>query len=94
MIKTLRRKTAALLLCASALAATTASADTNGKPTTATVHADRPGPVYDRRIFTQFAEHLGHGIYGGLWVGNDRSIPNTNGFRNDVVAALRNFPSR
>jgi len=91
MIKTLRRKTAALLLCASALAATTASADTNGTPTTATVHADRPGPVYDRRIFTQFAEHLGHGIYGGLWVGNDRSIPNTNGFRNDVVAALRNL---
>lgn len=91
MIKTLRRTTAALLLCASALAATTASADTDGRPTTATIHADRPGPVYDRRIFTQFAEHLGHGIYGGLWVGNDRSIPNTNGFRNDVVAALRNL---
>src|SRR3546814_13425369 len=68
-----------------------ASADTDGRPTTATIHADRPGPVYDRRIFTQFAEHLGHGIYGGLWVGNDRSIPNTNGFRNDVVAALRNL---
>ncbi|KKW91452.1 alpha-N-arabinofuranosidase [Sphingobium chungbukense] len=91
MIKTLRRTTAALLLCASAWAATTANADTDGRPTAVTIHADRPGPVYDRRIFTQFAEHLGHGIYGGLWVGNDRSIPNTNGFRNDVVAALRNL---
>ncbi|WP_375194208.1 alpha-N-arabinofuranosidase [Sphingobium sp.] len=91
MINTLRRTTTALLLCASALGATAASADTDGKPTAATIHADRAGPVYDRRIFTQFAEHLGHGIYGGLWVGNDKSIPNTNGFRNDVVAALRNL---
>ncbi|WP_313809203.1 alpha-L-arabinofuranosidase C-terminal domain-containing protein [Sphingobium sp.] len=89
MIKALRRTTAALLLCATAL--TGAHAQTDGKPTTATIHADRPGPTYDKAIFTQFAEHLGTGIYGGLWVGNDRSIPNTNGFRNDVVAALRNL---
>ena len=91
MTTTLRRAAAALLLCASALTAPLASADTAGKPTTATISANRPGPVYDRRIFTQFAEHLGNGIYGGLWVGKDRSIPNTNGFRNDVIAALRNL---
>ncbi|AOF95516.1 alpha-N-arabinofuranosidase [Sphingobium sp. RAC03] len=90
MIKTLRRTTAALLLCASALT-TSAFADTNGKPTTATINAAQPGPVYDKRIFTQFAEHLGNGIYGGLWVGNDKSIPNTNGFRNDVISALKNL---
>lgn len=54
-----------------------------------TVRADTPGPTYDRRIFTQFAEHLGNGIYGGLWVGEDSKIPNTRGFRNDVVAALK-----
>ena len=53
------------------------------------VHADRPGPTYDRRIFTQFAEHLGTGIYGGLWVGETSKIPNTRGFRNDVVGALK-----
>ena len=58
---------------------------------TATIRADQAGPTYDRRIFTQFAEHLGNGIYGGLWVGNDRSIPNTRGFRNDVVAALKDL---
>jgi alpha-N-arabinofuranosidase len=91
MMKSLRRTTAALLLCASALTATTASADTDGKPTTATIHADKPGAVYDKAIFTQFAEHLGNGIYGGLWVGNDKSIPNTNGFRNDVISALKNL---
>jgi len=28
----------------------------------ATVYGDRPAPTYDRRIFTQFAEHLGNGI--------------------------------
>jgi alpha-N-arabinofuranosidase len=56
---------------------------------TATLHADTPGPVYDHRIFTQFAEHLGNGIYGGLWVGKGSKIPNTRGFRNDVVGALK-----
>jgi len=43
----------------------------------------------DRNIFGQFAEHLGHGIYEGIWVGPDSSIPNTRGIRNDVVAALK-----
>lgn len=89
-MKSLRRASAALLLCASALS-TTAVADTDGKPTTATIHADKPGAVYDKAVFTQFAEHLGNGIYGGLYVGNDKSIPNTNGFRNDVISALKNL---
>ena len=57
--------------------------------TSIVVHADTPGPVYDRHIFTQFAEHLGNGVYGGLWVGPESKIPNTRGFRNDVVTALK-----
>lgn len=40
-------------------------------------------------IYGQFAEHLGSCIYGGLWVGEDSSIPNTNGYRNDVLKALQ-----
>lgn len=56
---------------------------------TGTVRADTPGATYDRHVFTQFAEHLGTGIYGGLWVGPNSPIPNTRGFRNDVVAALK-----
>src|SRR5215469_6843224 len=43
----------------------------------------------DRNIFGQFAEHLGHGVYEGIWVGPDSTIPNTRGIRNDIVAALR-----
>ena len=54
-----------------------------------TIQADNPGPVINRDIFGQFAEHLGEGIYGGVWVGKDSPIPNVRGIRSDVVGALR-----
>ncbi|UKE74463.1 alpha-N-arabinofuranosidase [Xanthomonas graminis] len=54
-----------------------------------TLHADQPGAQVSRNLFGQFAEHLGNGIYGGVWVGPDSKIPNTRGYRNDVVAALK-----
>ena len=57
--------------------------------TRVTVEADKPGPRIDRHIFGQFAEHLGTGIYGGVWVGPDSKIPNVRGIRSDVVAALK-----
>jgi alpha-N-arabinofuranosidase len=53
------------------------------------IDVSRTGAKIDRNIFGQFAEHLGHGIYDGIWVGSDSPIPNTRGVRNDVVAALR-----
>jgi alpha-N-arabinofuranosidase len=56
---------------------------------TLSVDASKAGAKIDRNIFGQFAEHLGHGIYEGVWVGPDSSIPNTRGIRNDVVEALR-----
>ncbi|UAK26075.1 alpha-N-arabinofuranosidase [Sphingomonas nostoxanthinifaciens] len=87
MSRMFRRTAAALLIAAQAFSAGQAAPD--AVSITATVHGDRPGPIYDRHIFTQFAEHLGNGIYGGLWVGNDKTIPNTRGFRNDVVGALK-----
>lgn len=45
--------------------------------------------VIPKEIYGQFAEHLGTCIYGGLWVGENSSIPNTNGYRNDVLNALK-----
>jgi len=60
-------------------------------PVTATIHADQPGAKIDRHIYGQFAEHLGRGIYEGVWVGPKSKIPNTRGFRSDVVAALRDL---
>ena len=53
------------------------------------IDAAKPGPVISKYVYGQFAEHLGTGIYGGLWVGPDSKIPNTRGWRNDVVGALQ-----
>lgn len=57
----------------------------------ATLLLDEAGPTINRDIFGQFAEHIGEGIYGGIWVGKDSKIPNVNGIRSDVVAALRDI---
>ncbi len=43
----------------------------------------------NKEIYGHFAEHLGRGIYEGIYVGEDSTVPNTNGMRNDVVAALK-----
>ena len=56
---------------------------------TVSVEPGAAGPIIDRHIFGQFAEHLGRGIYEGIWVGTDSKIPNTRGIRKDVVQALK-----
>ncbi len=44
----------------------------------------------NKNIYGHFAEHLGRCIYDGFYVGeNNKTIPNTEGIRNDVIAALR-----
>ena len=53
------------------------------------IDVSKPGAKIDRNLFGQFAEHLGTGIYEGVWVGPDSPIPNTRGIRNDVVGALK-----
>ena len=53
------------------------------------IDVSRTGAKIDRNIFGQFAEHLGQGVYQGIWVGPNSKIPNTRGIRNDVVAALK-----
>ncbi|MDQ0192771.1 alpha-N-arabinofuranosidase [Paenibacillus wynnii] len=54
-----------------------------------TVNTDITKGIINRNIYGHFSEHLGRCIYEGLWVGEDSPIPNTNGIRNDVVAALK-----
>jgi alpha-L-arabinofuranosidase len=68
--------------------ASRASADSE---TRITLHADQSGPVINRNIYGQFSEHLGHCIYDGIWVGPDSKIPNTEGYSNAVLAALRDL---
>lgn len=77
------------LLAGAAVALMAGAPAIAGAPVEVTVDAARPGDVIDRNIFGQFAEHLGSGIYGGIWVGKDSPIPNVRGIRSDVVAALK-----
>ena len=53
------------------------------------IDPNQTGPVISKHIFGQFAEHLGRGIYEGVWVGPESNIPNTRGLRNDVIQALK-----
>ncbi|MGV3656479.1 MAG: alpha-N-arabinofuranosidase, partial [Chitinophagaceae bacterium] len=57
---------------------------------TATLQAASPQNTISKHIYGHFAEHLGRGIYDGIYVGEkNTTIPHTAGVRNDVVAALK-----
>jgi alpha-N-arabinofuranosidase len=73
-----------LLISGLVLSSSMAIADTQ-----VTFDTTKPGPVINKNIYGQFIEHLGRGVYEGLWVGPDSTIPNTRGWRNDVVGALK-----
>ncbi len=70
-----------------AAVASVALADSN--VVTVALRPDANAPVIPKEIYGQFAEHLGSCIYGGLWVGPDSKIPNQNGYRTDVLNALK-----
>jgi len=54
------------------------------------LHADKAADTINKNIYGHFAEHLGHCIYGGFYVGdNNKKIPNKNGIRLDVIEALK-----
>lgn len=76
-----------LALCTSAVAV--AAQSNEPLRTELTIRADTPGSRIDPAIYGQFAEHLGRSIHEGVWVGENSPIPNTRGFRNDVIAALK-----
>jgi alpha-L-arabinofuranosidase len=54
-----------------------------------TIDATQEGQQISKYIYGHFAEHLGRCIYDGIWVGPDSSIPNINGYRKDVIEALK-----
>jgi alpha-L-arabinofuranosidase len=82
------KKLLAALAVASCLSAS-AFAATKPTEATLTVRADQPGAKIDAALHGQFMEHLGRNVYEGIWVGPDSKIPNTRGYRNDVLAALK-----
>ncbi|MCB0126857.1 MAG: alpha-N-arabinofuranosidase, partial [Caldilineaceae bacterium] len=63
--------------------------------TTIHINTTTPKGTISRHIYGHFAEHLGQCIYGGLWVGEDSPIPNTQGIRTAALDALRriNIPN-
>ncbi len=83
------RQRAVVALCL--VSASCAGAQTRSAPLSAegTLRGDTPGAIIAPDIYGQFAEHLGRSVYDGVWVGPQSPIPNTRGFRNDVVAALK-----
>ena len=48
-------------------------------------------PQISKHIYGHFAEHLGRCIYGGFYVGEDSEIPNLDGVRKDIIAALKDM---
>lgn len=76
----------AISLCCLSVAAVSMSAKT---VTEVRLLPSEESPVIQKEIYGQFAEHLGTCIYGGLWVSPESSIPNTQGYRNDVLNALK-----
>ena len=78
----------AALFLAALLMAVSANAQ---KKSSVSLVSGAEGYKINKEIYGQFAEHLGSCIYGGLWVGKDSKIPNTQGYRNDVLQALRDI---
>jgi alpha-N-arabinofuranosidase len=55
-----------------------------------TVKLDEGKDTISRHIYGHFAEHLGRCIYDGFYVGeNNKSIPNKDGIRLDIIEALK-----
>ena len=55
------------------------------------INARNQKATINKNLYGHFSEHLGHCIYGGLYVGENSVIPNVNGMRSDVVAALKHI---
>jgi len=56
-----------------------------------TLNAGKTETRISKHIYGHFAEHLGRCIYDGIYVGDNSSIPNTSGVRNDIIEALKNL---
>ena len=53
------------------------------------VHPDSEIGLIRPELHSHFAEHLGSCVYGGLWVGQNSSIPNVNGYRKAAIDYLK-----
>jgi alpha-L-arabinofuranosidase len=79
----------ALAVMSASLVLGAAAQQPGAEPVALAIDGSKAGARIDRNLFGQFAEHLGKGVYEGVWVGPDSPIPNTRGIRRDVVEALK-----
>lgn len=82
-----------IALLAALLLAPPAALHAAGDPTAnlhaiVTIATDAPSVAYSRMIFGGFLEHFDRQIYGGVFEPGS-ALSDTNGFRTDVVAALK-----
>ena len=57
---------------------------------TIVLNADKGKDTINKNIYGHFAEHLGHCIYGGFYIGDsNKTIPHKDGVRLDVIDALK-----
>ena len=72
------------------LLAPAASAQKRSEPAKANliIETDLGKATISRHIYGHFSEHLGRCIYGGYWVGEGSSIPNTRGIRNEKTRRM------
>jgi len=57
---------------------------------TIVLNADKGKDIIDKNIYGHFAEHLGHCIYGGFYIGDsNKTIPHKDGVRLDVIDVLK-----
>ena len=61
---------------------------------TVVLHVSDAKTLINKNIYGHFAEHLGRCIYDGLYIEICQVIPNTDGVRNDIIAALRKLKVR
>ena len=62
----------------------------HGQVSSIELQAKKPSVIINKNIYGHFAEHLGHCMYDGFYVGDtNKIIPNTDGVRNDIIAALK-----
>ena len=81
-----------LVILASALASDSCA---EALEANAVIDGNRDAGRISRHIYGHFAEHLGGCIYDGIWVGEESSIPNVRGIRQDIIEALKeiNIPN-
>jgi alpha-L-arabinofuranosidase len=82
----MKMKNYSLLMLGAALVFSTLSMAQNN----IVLNVSKAKDTINKNIYGHFAEHLGRCIYGGFYVGeNNKTIPNKNGIRLDVIDALK-----